>query len=284
MNKVAVMTDTNSGIIPSEAVENGIYLLQMPFFVDGKEFVEYGSMEYDEFFARLSAGAEVSTSQPSPAALCDMWDKILKTNDQIIYIPMSSGLSGTYETARMLAQDYEGKVFVADNKRISVTLRSSVYDALNLLKNGFSAKETIEKLEESALNASIYISVSTLEYLKKGGRVTPAGAAIGSLLGIKPVLQIQGDKLDAYKKVRGMNAAIEAMLQGIENDLKTRFAGKEVTIRTAFTGKRSTAQTWSGIIAERFPGYDIGLDALPVSISCHLGPGAIGIGIYEIIK
>lgn len=284
MNKVAVMTDTNSGIIPSEAEENGIYLLQMPFFVDGKEFIEYGSMDYDEFFARLSAGAEVSTSQPSPAALCDMWDRILKSNDQIIYIPMSSGLSGTCETSKMLAKEYNGKVLVVDNKRISVTLRSSVFDALNLLKNGFNAEETVEKLEKYALNASIYISVSTLEYLKKGGRVTPAGAAIGSLLGIKPVLQIQGEKLDAYKKVRGMNAAIEAMIQGMENDLKTRFAGKEVAIRTAFTGNRSIAQEWSDIIAAHFPDYDIELDSLPVSISCHLGPGAIGVGINEIIK
>lgn len=282
MSKIAVMTDTNSGILPLDAEKHGINLLQMPFFVDGEEYLEYGSMEYMEFFERLTAGAEVSTSQPSPAALCSMWEECLKTNDSIIYFPMSSGLSGTCGTAKMLAEDYGGRVHVVDNKRISVTLRSAVCDALKLANQGLSAEEIVKRAEEKALNASIYIAVNTLEYLKKGGRVTAAGAAIGSILGIKPVLQIQGDKLDAYKKVRGLPAAMDTMLQAVETDLKERFCGKKIEIRTAYSGHSEQGKKWCQRVAEHFPDYEIGMDALPVSISCHVGPGAIGIGIYEI--
>jgi len=282
MSKIAVMTDTNSGILPAMAEEKGIKLLQMPFFVDGEEFLEYGSMEYMEFFERLAAGAQVSTSQPSPAALCEMWEKCLKENDYVIYFPMSSGLSGTCQTAKMMAEEFDGRVLVVDNKRISVTLRGAVLDALKLANDGVSAKEIAERAEEKALNASIYIAVNTLEYLKKGGRVTAAGAAIGSLLGIKPVLQIQGEKLDAYKKVRGMPAAIDTMLEGVEKDLQNRFSGKKVEIRAAYSGFLAGGEEWCKKVAERFPDYEIGLDALPVSISCHVGPGALGIGIYEV--
>lgn len=282
MGSIAIMTDTNSGILPKEATENGIIMLQMPFTVDGEEFLEYGSMAYSEFFERLTAGAQVSTSQPSPAALCEAWEKHLKIYDEIIYFPMSSGLSGTYQTAKMLADDYDGKVYVVDNKRISVTLRASVFEALKQVESGMSAKEIVQKAEENAINSSIYIAVNTLEYLKKGGRITPAGAAIGSLLGIKPVLQIQGDKLDAYKKVRGMAAAIETMLDGVETDLNSRFAGEKVEIRAAYSGFLSTGEKWREKVAARFPDYEIELDALPVSISCHVGPDAFGIGITVI--
>lgn len=282
MKKIAIMTDTNSGILPAVAKEKGIYLLQMPFFVDGEEFLEYGSMEYSEFFERLAAGATVSTSQPSPAALCEMWDKCLIDYDEVVYFPMSSGLSGTCQTAKMLADEYENRVFVVDNKRISVTLKAAVFDALKLANEGFSGKEIAAKAEERALDASVYIAVNTLEYLKKGGRITPAGAAIGSLLGIKPVLQIQGEKLDAYKKVRGMPAAFDAMLDAVETDLNNRFSGKEVKIMAAYSGFLSNGEKWREKITERFPDYEIELDALPVSISCHVGPGALGIGICEI--
>lgn len=282
MKKIAIMTDTNSGILPPVAEEKGIYLLQMPFFVDGEEFLEYGSMEYSEFFERLAAGATVSTSQPSPAALCEMWEKCLSQNDEVVYFPMSSGLSGTCQTAKMLSDEYEGRVFVVDNKRISVTLKAAVFDALKLANEGFSGKEIAQKAEEKALEASVYIAVNTLEYLKKGGRITPAGAAIGSLLGIKPVLQIQGEKLDAYKKVRGMPAAFDAMLDAVETDLNNRFSGKKVKITAAYSGFLSNGEKWREKITERFPDYEIELDALPVSISCHVGPGALGIGICEI--
>lgn len=282
MKKIAIMTDTNSGILPPVAKEKGIYLLQMPFFVDGEEFLEYGSMEYSEFFERLAAGATVSTSQPSPAALCEMWDKCLIDYDEVVYFPMSSGLSGTCQTAKMLSDEYEGRVFVVDNKRISVTLKAAVFDALKLANEGFSGKEIAAKAEEKALDASVYIAVNTLEYLKKGGRITPAGAAIGSLLGIKPVLQIQGEKLDAYKKVRGMPAAFDTMLDAVETDLNNRFSGKKVKITAAYSGFLSNGEKWREKITERFPDYEIELDALPVSISCHVGPGALGIGICEI--
>lgn len=282
MSKTAIMTDTNSGITPEAAAEKGLYLLKMPFLINGEDHLEYGDISYEEFFRRLDSGADVSTSQPSPASLTDMWDGILKSHDELVYIPMSSGLSGTCETAKALAADYDGKVFVADNRRISVTLYMSVYEALRLSESGMSAAEITERLESEADFQSIYVSVNTLEHLKKSGRVTAAGAAIGTVLGIKPVLQIQGGKLDAYKKVRGMKAAQQAMLEGIENDIKDRFAGKKVEIRTAYSGDRETGEAWRAEVQRYFPDYNIVLDSLPISISCHVGGGALGIGLAEI--
>lgn len=284
MQKIAIITDTNSGITPTEAKSLGVYLLKMPFFVDGEEFFEYGSLDYEEFFHRMTAGAAVSTSQPSPGALTEIWDRALKDNDYAIYLPMSSGLSGTYSTAKMLAEDYDGRVLVVDNKRISVTLRSAVLDAIALRDSGMEANKIAEELEQKALSASIYIAVNTLEHLKKSGRVTAAGAAIGTLLGIKPVLQIQGEKLDAYKKVRGMNAAAEAIFDGIENDIKTRFSGKNIKIAAAYSGIKSQSEGLLDSLKARFPDYDIKLFALPISISCHVGPGAFGVGVYETVK
>lgn len=283
MSKTAIMTDTNSGITPETAKENGIYILKMPFIANGREYTEYGEMSYGDFFEALSSGAEVSTSQPSPASLTEMWDRILENNESVVYFPMSSGLSGTCETAKAFASDYDGRVFVVDNKRISVTLYSSVFNAAKLANKGLSAKEIAEIAEEEASEQSVYVSVNTLEHLKKSGRVTAAGAAIGTLLGIKPVLQIQGGKLDAYKKVRGMNAAMNAMLDGIENDRNTRFAGKNIEIRAAYSGNLETGKEWQEQVAKRFPDLEIGLDALPISISCHVGEGALGIGISAVL-
>lgn len=283
MKKTAIMTDTNSGITPEVAKENGIFLLKMPFAVNGKEYIEYGEMSYGEFFEVLDSGAEVSTSQPSPAALTDMWDEILKTYESVVYFPMSSGLSGTCETARALASDYDGRVLVVDNKRISVTLYTSVFNAVKQANDGLSAEKIADFAEKDAGEQSIYVSVNTLEHLKKSGRVTAAGAAIGTLLGIKPVLQIQGGKLDAYKKVRGMKAAIEAMLDGIENDRNTRFAGKRITVRAAYSGDIEVGKEWQAQVSDRFPDLEIGLDALPISISCHVGGGALGIGISVVL-
>ena len=283
MNKTAIMTDTNSGITPETAKENGILLLKMPFIVDGREYIEYGEMSYSEFFEALESGAEVSTSQPSPAVLMDAWDEALESYEAIVYFPMSSGLSGTCETARALASDYDGRVFVVDNKRISVTLYTSVFNAVKLANNGLSAKDIAEIADNEAAEQSIYVSVNTLEHLKKSGRVTTAGAAIGTLLGIKPVLQIQGGKLDAYKKVRGMKAATEAMLDGIENDRNTRFKGEKVEIRAAYSGDLQVGKEWQQQVAKRFPDLEIELDALPISISCHVGGGALGIGICKVI-
>lgn len=283
MSKTAIMTDTNSGITPETAKENGIYILKMPFIVNGREYTEYGEMSYGDFFEALSSGAEVSTSQPSPASLTEMWDRILENYESVVYFPMSSGLSGTCETAKAFASDYDGRVFVVDNKRISVTLYSSVFNAAKLADKGLSAKEIAEIAEEEASEQSVYVSVNTLEHLKKSGRVTAAGAAIGTLLGIKPVLQIQGGKLDAYKKVRGMNAAMNAMLDGIEKDRNTRFAGKNIEIRAAYSGNLETGKEWQEQVAKRFPDLEIGLDALPISISCHVGEGALGIGVSAVL-
>lgn len=283
MSKTAIMTDTNSGITPETAKENGIYILKMPFIVNGREYTEYGEMSYGDFFEALSSGAEVSTSQPSPASLTEMWDRILENYESVVYFPMSSGLSGTCDTAKAFASDYDGRVFVVDNKRISVTLYSSVFNAAKLADKGLSAKEIAEIAEEEASEQSIYVSVNTLEHLKKSGRVTAAGAAIGTLLGIKPVLQIQGGRLDAYKKVRGMNAAMNAMLDGIENDRSTRFAGKNIEIRAAYSGNLEIGKEWQAQVRERFPDLEIGLDALPISISCHVGEGALGIGISAVL-
>ena len=284
MANIAIMTDTNSGISPEEAAKLNVYMLKMPFFVDAEEFFEYGSLSYDEFFHRMSSGAEISTSQPSPGALCEMWDSLLETHDFIIYMPMSSALSGTYNTAKMLANDYDGKIFVVDNKRISITLRSAILDAINMKNQGLSAEAIATQLEKSGLDASIYIAVNTLEYLKKSGRVTATGAAIGTLLGIKPVLQIQGEKLDAYKKVRGMPAAIQAMVDGIKADLENRFSGKKIKIDAAYSGNYEQASTIISTVKEHFPDAEVDLFPLPISISCHVGPGAFGIGVFEVLR
>ena len=284
MANIAIMTDTNSGISPEEAAKLNVYMLKMPFFVDAEEFFEYGSLSYEDFFHRMSSGAEISTSQPSPGALCEMWDSLLETHDYIIYVPMSSALSGTYNTAKMLANDYDGKIFVVDNKRISITLRSAILDAINMKNQGLSAEAIATQLEKSGLDASIYIAVNTLEYLKKSGRVTATGAAIGTLLGIKPVLQIQGEKLDAYKKVRGMPAAIQAMVDGIKADIENRFDGKKIKIDTAYSGNYEQAATILSTVKEHFPDAQIDLYPLPISISCHVGPGAFGIGVFEVLR
>ncbi len=275
--KVGVATDTNSGINAEEAAAVGARIISMPFFIDGEEYLEGSTIKRDEFFERLRGGADIKTSQPSPGALTDLWDEMLKEYEEIIYIPMSSGLSSSMATARMIAEDYDGKVHVIDNHRISQTQKQSVYEALELAKLGKTAAEIEAILNRDALEASIYIAVDTLEYLKKGGRVTPAGAALASILNLKPVLQIQGDKLDAYAKVRGEKAAQERMLQAVEKDINGRFAGRNVIIKGAYTCSAEAAEVWKKKIEERFPGHHITLNPLALSISCHIGEGATAI-------
>ena len=220
MSRIAVVTDTNSSISAEEAKKLGIFLLPMPFIVDGREYFEGVTCTYERFFEMLSGGADVSTSQPAPEAITGLWDEILRSYDSILHIPMSSALSGSCGTAKALAAEYNGRVCVVDNKRISVSLRESVLDALTLIEKGLTAAEICVQLEETAYNASIYLAVNTLELLKKSGRVTAAGAALATLLGLKPVLQIQGEKLDAFAKVRGMTAAEKTMLKAAEKDLQ----------------------------------------------------------------
>lgn len=276
-NSVRIMTDSNSGISPDQGKKLGITVVPMPFFIDGKEYFEEVSITRDDFFRCMAQGAEISTSQPSPEGLTDLWTETLKIYDEIVYIPMSGGLSGSVMTAKYLSEDFGGRVQVVDNRRISCTQKQSVLEAAELARQGKSAAEIREILERTSLDCSIYIAVDTLTYLKKGGRVTPAGAAIATMLSLKPVLQIQGDKLDAFAKVRGMKAAQEKMLAAVEADMNGRFAGRQCAIKGAFTCTKAEAKAWRNLIADRFPRHKISLDPLPLSISCHIGPGSMAI-------
>lgn len=274
MGKIAVITDSNSGITQSEAKELGIRVVPMPFYINGELFLEDITLTQEEFYQRLGEDADISTSQPSPGDIVDLWEEVLEEYDEIIYIPMSSGLSGSCQTAIMLAQDYDGKVLVVDNQRISVTQRQSVLDALAMAEKGMTGQEIYDVLMKEKLEASIYITVDTLKYLKKGGRITAAGATLGTMLNIKPVLQIQGEKLDAFAKVRGLKAAKKTMINAVEADVKDRFAGKEVYIHGAYTCSDEEAEEWRQELMEKFQGYDIRMDRLSLSVACHIGPGS----------
>ena len=224
MSKIAIVTDSNSGITQAKGKEMGIYVLPMPFYINGELFLEDITLTQEEFYKRLAQDADISTSQPSPGDVLDLWNKILEEHDELIHIPMSSGLSSSCETAISLSEDYNGRVQVVNNQRISVTQEQSVLDAMKLRDAGKSAVEIKKILEEEKFESTIYITVDTLKYLKKGGRITPAAAALGTVLNLKPVLQIQGEKLDAYAKVRGWKAAKRTMLQAIEKDMKERLS------------------------------------------------------------
>lgn len=279
MAKVAIITDSNSGITQARGKELGIYVLPMPFFIDEKLYYEDITLTQEEFYACLGADSDISTSQPSPASVMELWESVLKEYDEIVCIPMSSGLSSTCSTAMSIAAEYSGRVQVVDNQRISVTQEQSVYDAMKLRDQGMDAAGIREVLEKEKLQASIYITVDTLKYLKKGGRITPAAAAIGTVLNLKPVLQIQGDKLDAFAKVRGWKAAKKTMLNAIEKDLDTRFAGvkDQMMLGMAYTCTKEEAAEWKREIVERFPGYDIIEGPLSLSVACHIGPGAMAV-------
>ena len=279
MSKVAIVTDSNSGITQKRGEELGIYVLPMPFFIDGELYLEDITLSQEQFYEKLGADSEISTSQPSPGDVMDLWDKLLEDYDEIVCIPMSSGLSSTCETALSLAQDYDEKVQVVNNQRISVTQEQSVYDAIKLRDEGKSAAEIRQVLEKEKMQASIYITVDTLKYLKKGGRITPAAAAIGTVLNLKPVLQIQGEKLDAFAKVRGWKAAKKTMLNAIEKDLTDRFADvkDQRVLGMAYTCSKEEADEWKNEIQTRFPDYELVEGPLSLSIACHIGPGAMAI-------
>ena len=279
MSKVAIVTDSNSGITQKRGEELGIYVLPMPFFIDGELYLEDITLSQEQFYEKLGADSEISTSQPSPGDVMDLWDKLLEDYDEIVCIPMSSGLSSTCETALSLAQDYDEKVQVVNNQRISVTQEQSVYDAIKLRDEGKSAAEIRQVLEKEKMQASIYVTVDTLKYLKKGGRITPAAAAIGTVLNLKPVLQIQGEKLDAFAKVRGWKAAKKTMLNAIEKDLTDRFADvkDQMVLGMAYTCSKEEAYEWKNEIQTRFPDYELVEGPLSLSIACHIGPGAMAI-------
>ena len=279
MSKTAIVTDSNSGITQSRGKELGIYVLPMPFFIDGELFLEDISLTQEQFYERLGADSDISTSQPSPGDVMELWEKLLKEYDEIVHIPMSSGLSNSCDTAVSIAEEYGGRVQVVNNQRISVTQEQSVYDAMTLRDRGMSAREIREVLEREKFQSSIYITVDTLKYLKKGGRVTPAAAAVGTVLNLKPVLQIQGEKLDAFAKVRGWKAAKRTMLNAIEKDLTGRFADvkDDMVLGMAYTCSSEEAQEWKQEITERFPGYEIVEGPLSLSVACHIGPGAMAV-------
>ena len=282
MGNVAIVTDSNSGISQAEGKELGIYVIPMPFLVDGKLYFEDVDMNKEQFYHFLENDADLSTSQPSPGDVMDLWDKLLKEYDEIVHIPMSSGLSASCSTAMGLARDYDGKVQVVDNQRISVTMQQSVMDAKHLVAAGKSAAQIKEILEKEALESSIYLTVDTLKYLKKGGRITPAAALLGSALNLKPILQIQGDKLDAYKKVRGVKAAKKNMLEAMKKDVEGRFSDYvtkgQLKLHVAYTTDEETAKQWKEEVQNMFPDIAITrMDPLSFSVTCHTGPGVLAI-------
>ena len=288
MGNVAIVTDSNSGISQAEGKELGIYVIPMPFLVDGKLYFEDVDMNKEQFYHFLENDADLSTSQPSPGDVMDLWDKLLKEYDEIVHIPMSSGLSASCSTAMGLARDYDGKVQVVDNQRISVTMQQSVMDAKHLVAAGKSTAQIKEILEKEALESSIYLMVDTLKYLKKGGRITPSAALLGSALNLKPILQIQGDKLDAYKKVRGVKAAKKNMLEAMKKDVEGRFSDYvtkgQLKLHVAYTTDEETARQWKEEVQSVFPDIAISrMDPLSFSVTCHTGPGVLAIAASHVL-
>ncbi len=284
MRKVAIMTDSNSGITQQEGKELGIAVLPMPFIMDGETYFEDITLTQEDFYQKLMNNSDISTSQPSPESVTDMFDSLLKEYDEVVHIPMSSGLSGSCQTAHMLAQDYEGKVQVVNNQRISVTQRQSVMDAAALAKAGKTAAEIKEILEKDKLNSSIYIMLDTLYYLKKGGRITPAAAALGTILKLKPVLTIQGDKLDAFAKARTSSQGKKTMINAISNDINNRFGGRDnVLLQVAYTYNEEAALQFKEEVLQAFPDKQIVMNPLSLSVACHIGPGALAVACTQIL-
>lgn len=282
--KIAILTDTNSGISSTEAEELGIFLIPMPVIIDDETFYEGQNITEEAFYQALASDKKVTTSQPSPADVMDYWDSLLQKGfDEVVYIPMSSGLSNSCHAAMGFAEDYDAKAFVVDNHRISVTLKSSVIMAKKLSDIGKSGSEIKSILEEDAYHSSIYISVNTLTYLKRGGRITPAAAMIGSVLNIKPILTIQGEKLDSFSKARSMKKCEQRMIEALLNDKEKRFAdvpNEQLSIGAAGTCLSEEEQlNWKHALEEAFPGADVFYNPLSASIGCHTGPGAAGVGL-----
>ena len=286
--KVAIITDSNSGITQEEGKQLGIRIVPMPFMINGEEYLEDIPLTQQEFYAKLGEGSDISTSQPSPESIMALWDEVLEEYDEIVHIPMSSGLSGSCQTAMMLAEDYDGKVEVVNNQRISVTQRQSALDAKELAAKGMCAAEIKEKLEAVKFDSSIYITLDTLKYLKKGGRITPAAAALGTLLRLKPVLTVQGEKLDAFAKARTMKQAKSIMVAAITKDLEERFGdrtGKNVHLAVAHTDNQEEADEFAKELRELFPATgEIVIAPLSLSVSCHIGPGSLAVACSKVIE
>lgn len=287
MSKVAIMTDSNSGITQAEAKEMGITVIPMPFYIDEKMFYEDIDLTQEQFYEKLRSDCEIKTSMPLVGNVTDTWDEVLKEYDEIVYIPMSSGLSSSCSTAIMLSEDYDGRVEVIDNQRISVTQRQSVLDAMELAAAGRSAAEIKQILMDAKFDSSIYIMLDTLYYLKKGGRITPAAAALGTLLKLKPVLQIQGEKLDAFAKARTSKQGKNIMIETMKKDFAERFndpEGKEMNLEIAYSYDREAAEAFKEEVQAAFPNNDIIMNPLSLSVSCHIGPGALAIACSKKIE
>jgi DegV family protein with EDD domain len=281
MGKIAIVTDSNSSMTQEEGRTLGVYVLPMPFYINEKLYLEGVTLSQEEFYERLKQDEPISTSQPNPGEVCALWENLLEEYDEVVHIPMSSGLSASCETAMALARDYDGRVQVVDNQRISVTQRQSVLDALSLRDMGKNAAQIKEILEAEKLESSIYITLETLKYLKKGGRITPAAAAIGTVLNLKPVLQIQGGKLDAYAKVRGKKQAKKAMLKAMQEDMDTRFAEYvkqgQMVMQIAYSGNPDEAKEWEQEVRAAFPDFEVYMAPLSLSVACHIGYGALAV-------
>ena len=281
MSRIAIVTDSNSGITQKEGKELGISVIPMPFYINEELYFEDITLTQEEFYQKLDEDADIKTSQPAPGDVLDLWEKLLEDYDEIVHIAMSSGLSSSCATAAMLADDYDGKVQVVDNQRISVTQRQSVADAMKLAEEGKSAKEIKDILEADKLDSGIFIMVDTLKYLKKGGRVTSAGAAIGTVLGIKPVLQIHGEKLDAFAKTRGVNQAKKKMIAAVRKELEERFPdgdfAKHAYLQSAYTKDKEAALKWKEELMAEFPEMEFHQDPLSLSVACHIGAGALAV-------
>ena len=284
MSKVAIMTDSNSGITQKEAKKLGVHVLPMPFLMGDETYYEDINLTQRGFYEKLEGGCSISTSQPSPEAVLNLFKELLKEYDEVVHLPMSSGLSGSCQTAHMLSLDFDGRVQVIDNQRISVTLKQSILEAKALAEAGKSASEIKEILENDKFNSSIYIMVDTLEYLKKGGRITPAVAALGTILRIKPILTIQGEKLDSFAKARTASQGKNIMLNAIKNDIDTRFGGdKNVRIMIAYTKDEEAALQWKEEVQKAFPSHEIEMAPLSLSVACHIGPGALAVACTKIL-
>lgn len=278
--KTAIVTDSNSGIMPHMAADLGVRVIPMPFMIDNEVFYENINLTREEFYQRQAEGAKIATSQPSPEAVTGLWEELLEQYDEIVHIPMSSGLSGSCQTASMLAQDYQGKVFVVDNQRISVTMKRSVQDAVEMAGKGIRAEQIKETLERVKLESSIYITLDTLKYLKQGGRITPAAAAVGSLLRIKPVLKIKGERLDAFSKARTMAQAKTVMINAMKHDIETLYGGMQEETVWLYAVQGNIPDQFPAFAKEvrnAFPAFGVEEDYLSLSVACHIGPGALAI-------
>lgn len=288
MSKIAIVTDSNSGITQADGEKLGVYVLPTPFYINDELFLEDITLTQEQFYQKLAEDADIKTSQPSPGDVMELWDNLLKEYDEIVHIPLSSGLSSSCETAIMLSADYDGKVQVVNNQRVSVTQRRSVLEAKELAENGMSAKEIKDLLEKVKFDSDIYITLDTLKYLKKGGRLTPAAAAIGTVLNLKPVLRIKGEKLDSFAKTRGWKSAKKTMISTIRDLMDTDFADcngpEDMYLDAAYTGSAEEAEEWKKEIEEAFPEYEVYMAPLSLSVSCHIGPGARAITLTKKLK